>query len=104
MFPWEGKDLFAQAPASTVKANLGSAHRNVEFLGDRLVGQVIDITQHDDTSQSWREVADRVIELVTQISGLGDEHGIPIGVLVHNDGVIDERFMAVPIAATEMCR
>ncbi len=85
-----------------MEANLGRARADAELLGDRLVGQVVDVTQHDHRAQARREPLERSPHPGARLGRVGPGHRVVFGALVGQRrrlGQLD--VLVTPAARTE---
>ncbi len=90
---WE-HPLTKSAPGS-MKSHLRRAHGNTQFLGDRIVGKVIDVSEDNDRAQPRRQVTDRLVDLVPKVDEIGLQCRIVIGSLLNDERLVRQLFVAV---------
>jgi len=93
---WE--DLLAQTSTSSMKSDLGRTHRDTEFVGDRLVRQVVDVSQHDHRTKPRWKIVDRCVERLPERGRLHRLLGIPVG-MGFDDIVVEEHLGALAALA-----
>src|SRR5438132_13251756 len=90
-----------QAFAGPVQANLGRRHRDPELLGDRFVGEVVDVLQDHDGPQLGRELRHGLGGPVVERRRLGAGLGVGERTVVYDFGaLIVER--VGPVAAAPL--
>src|SRR5581483_1573691 len=81
-----------QTLAGPVQADLGRRHRDPELLGDRLMGQVVDVLQDHDGAQLGRELGHGLGEPLVERRRLGAGLGVGEGTVVYDfEALIVER-------------
>ena len=94
--PPHGEQLLPQLLAGPVQPDLGGGLRDPQLGGDRLVGQVVHIPEHDHRTQPRRQRAEGTLQALARGRRLRACLGVELRVEIGDRSVVEQLFVAVP--------